>query len=142
MRRDTPLDKRCDCGDTQKLLLRTIIFARKVNITKVPVYCCSQCGRNEVFSGVKEDISRLIGGLGPRPVPHTIPFDQIHEWAGVLSAASEGAQTLHKTVVTRAAEERTNELLDLWLIASSVGDENWKAELQSRLSQLKSVYIS
>jgi hypothetical protein len=136
------LNKRCDCGDTKNLVLRTVIFAHKVNITRVPVYCCPQCGSHEVFSGVKEEISRLIGDLGSRPAPRTIAFDQMHEWAGILTAASEGVETLQKAAVERAAEERTNELLDLWLLASSVGDEIWKAELQSRLAQLNAAYIS
>ncbi|TJY43291.1 hypothetical protein E5161_05180 [Cohnella pontilimi] len=136
------MNKRCECGDTKSLALRTVIFARKVSITRVPVYCCSQCGSHEVFSGVKGDISRLIRELGAKPAPRTIPFDQVHEWAGILTAAASEGDSLHKTAVERAAEERTNELLDLWLIASSVGDENWKAELQSRLAQLNAAYIS
>jgi hypothetical protein len=142
MRRDIPLDKRCDCGDTKRLALRTVIFARYVNITRVPVYFCSRCGDHEVFSGVKEDIGRLIGQLGPRPAARTIAFDEVHEWAGILSVLSNRTQTLNKAAVVQAAEERMNELLDLWLIASSVGDDSWKAEIQSRLSQLNAAYIS
>lgn len=137
------MDKRCECGDTKRLHLRTVIFARKVNIMKVPVYCCSECGRNEVFSGVKDEVSRLIAKLGARPVPRSIPFDQVNEWACVLSLAlAAGTEPLQASEVARAAEERTNQLLDLWLLASSLGDESWKAELQDRLSQLNAQYIS
>jgi hypothetical protein len=124
------------------LILRTVIFARKVNINNVPVYNCSLCGRNDVFPGVKEDVGRLVGQLGSRPTPRTIPFDQVHEWAGVLSHAMNLADSLLASTIARAKEERINQLLDLWLVASSLGDEAWKAELQRRLSQLSVQYIS
>ncbi len=126
-----------------KLHLRTVIYAGKVTITKVPVYECQNCGSSEVYSGVRPDIGRLIGQLGPRPVPRTIAFDQYNEWAGVLTAAlTDNGEKLQASDIARAAEERTNELLDLWLIASSLGDEAWKSELQERLSQLHAQYIT
>jgi hypothetical protein len=125
------------------LHLRTVIYARRVVIAKVPVYECGGCGSSEVFSGVKQDIGRLIKELGADPAPRTIQFDQMNEWAGVLTAAlSGGRDMLQASDVARAAEERTNELLDLWLIASSLGDEAWKAELRERLSQLSAQYIT
>lgn len=124
------------------LMLRTVIFAKKVNINNVPVYNCSACGRNDVFPGVKEDVGRLVGQLGARPAPHSIPFDQIHEWAGVLSEALNVSDSLQATTIAKATEERINQLLDLLLIASSVEDEVWKSELQNRLSQLSAQYIS
>ncbi|TFE31802.1 hypothetical protein [Cohnella luojiensis] len=133
--------KSCSCGGEMNLMLRTVIFAKKVNISNVPVFNCSQCGRNDVFPGVKEDVGRLVGELGTRPVPHNIPFDQVHEWAGVLSQALHVSDSLQATVIAKAAEDRINQLLDLWLIASSLDDEGWKAELQSRLSQLSAQYI-
>ena len=134
--------KSCNCGHHMKLELRTIVFARKVNIVSVPVFACPACGQNEVFPGVKQDVGRLVGQLGARPDPGTIWFDEIHEWAGVLSHSLEQSESLHESAVARAAEERTNELLDLWLIASSLGDDEWKDELRRRLSQLNAKYIS
>ncbi|WP_123039921.1 hypothetical protein [Cohnella candidum] len=137
------MKKRCDCGDTKQLHLRTVIYARKVNITRVPVYSCSGCGSSEVYTGVKDDIGKLIGQLGAKPVPRTIPFDQVNELAGVLSLAlAAGEDSLRERDVAQAAEQRTNDLLDLWLIAASLGDEQWKSELQGRLSQLRVPYIS
>jgi hypothetical protein len=124
------------------LKLRTVIFAKKVNINNVPVYNCSLCGRNDVFPGVKEDVGRLVGQLGSKPSPRSIPFDQVHEWAGVLSQALNLSDSLQAAVIARAAEERVNQLLDLWLIASSLEDETWKLELSNRLSQLSGQYIS
>ncbi len=124
------------------LMLRTVIFAKKVNINNVPVYNCSLCGRNDVFPGVKEDVGKLVGQLGSKPAPRSIPFDQVHEWAGVLSHALHLSDSLQAAVIARAAEERINQLLDLWLIASSLDDEAWKMEIQNRLSQLSAQYIS
>lgn len=124
------------------LKLRTVIFAKKVNINNVPVYNCSLCGRNDVFPGVKDDVGKLVGQLGAKPAAHSIPFDQVHEWAGVLSHAMNQTDSLQVSVIARAAEERVNQLLDLLLIASSLGDEAWKSELHNRLSQLSAQHIS
>jgi hypothetical protein len=121
------------------LMLRTVIFAKKVNINNVPVYNCPLCGRNDVFPGVKEDVGRLVGQLGSRPAPRSIPFDQVHEWAGVLSHALKLSDSLQASFIAKAAEERVNQLLDLLLIASSLGDETWKTELHNRLSQLSAI---
>lgn len=137
------MNKHCLCGAPLKLRLRTVVYARKVKITRVPVLCCNGCGSHEVYAGVKADIGRLIGKLGSRPEAQSISFDELNECAGVLSQAmEEGERTVQPSIVARAAQERANELLDLWLIASSLGDESWKAELSERLSQLRHAYIS
>jgi hypothetical protein len=124
------------------LALRTVIFAQKVNITNVPVYSCSLCGRNDVFHGVKEDVGRLIGQLGAKPNASSIPFNQVHELADVLSDLLRRMDTLQPEAIAKATEERTNRLLDLYLLASSLQDEEWKKELQCRLAQLSAQYIS
>jgi hypothetical protein len=125
-----------------KLELRTVIFAKKVNIYNVPVYHCAICGRNDVFPGVKNDVGKLVGQLGSRPVPGIIPFDQVHEWAGVLSQALDRSESLQATDIARATEERIDELLDLWLVASSLEDEVWMNEIHTRLSQLSGQFVS
>lgn len=122
------------------LSLRTVIFARKVNIKNVPVYHCPGCGRNDVFPGVKDDVGKLVGGLGPRPAAGSISFDQLHEWAGVLSDAKLRSERLQAEAIARAAEERIDRLLDLWLIASTLEDEAWKEEIHTRLTQLSAPY--
>ncbi|WP_143762482.1 MULTISPECIES: hypothetical protein [unclassified Cohnella] len=134
--------KRCSCGEEMSLGLRTVIFARKVNINNVPVYNCPGCGRNDVFPGVKEDVGKLVGQLGARPDPGSIPFDQVHEWAGVLSQALHVSESLQAAAIARATEERIDQLLDLLLIASSLEDERWKNEIHTRLSQLSAQYVS
>jgi len=134
--------KRCPCGGEMNLSLRTVIFARKVNINNVPVYNCPGCGRNDVFPGVKEDVGKLVGQLGAKPAPGSIPFDQVHEWAGVLSQAFYQADKLQAATIAKATKERIDQLLDLWLIASSLEDEAWKTEIHTRLCQLSAQYVS
>ncbi|MBN2983448.1 MULTISPECIES: hypothetical protein [Cohnella] len=135
------LHKRCPCGHGQQLTLRTVLHARKASIANVPVYSCDECGRNEVFPGVKAELGRLIGELGPAPRPQTVLFDERHEWVGVLAALHKRERRITATAVARRTEERMDELLDLLLVASNVGDEQWKTELNGRLSQLSSQYI-
>jgi len=134
--------KHCLCGEEMSLGLRTVIFARKVNINNVPVYNCPGCGRNDVFPGIKEDVGKLVGQLGAKPTPGSIPFDQVHEWAGVLSQALNDSDSLQATAIAKATEERIDRLLDLLLIASSLEDEAWKSEIHMRLSQLSAQYVS
>lgn len=133
--------KICPCGEQMALSLRTVIFAKKVNITNVPVYSCSGCGRNDVFHGVKDDVGRLISQIGAYPDIRNIPFDELHEWAGLLTGLRSQLKELQPADVARAAEERTNQLLDLLNLATALGDEAWKDELRYRLSQLSAQYI-
>lgn len=123
------------------LMLRTVIFAKKVNINNVPVYNCHMCGRNDVFPGVKEDVGKLVSQLGAKPTAHSISFDQMHELAGVLSQALYRSDKLHAAAIAKVTEERVNQLLDLLLLADSLKDEAWKADLENRLSQLSAQYI-
>lgn len=134
--------KRCDCGEEMSLGLRTVYYAKTVNIRNVPVYACEACSRNVVFPGVKSDLSQLLASLGPKPQPGSISFDEVHEWAGVLSEAAARRAPLLTSTVSRMAQERTNDLLDLLLVAAAVGDESWKRELESRLTQLSGQFIS
>lgn len=122
--------------------LRTVFYSKTVSIDNVPVYSCGRCSRNEVYPGVKSDLSRLLAGLGTKPLPRRIRFDELHEWAGMLCAAVCESEPLSVGLLARLTEERTNELLDLLLVASSLGDTGWKEELQERLSQLNGQYIT
>ncbi|WP_238162379.1 hypothetical protein [Cohnella sp. AR92] len=125
-----------------KLILRTVIYVHKVSIANVPVFSCDYCSHNEVFPGVKEDLGQLVGRMGAAPEPQTIFFDEKHEWAGVLAGLIAQKEPIQAASVARRIEERTNELLDLLLVASSLRDETWQMELRSRLSQLSAQYIS
>src|SRR5690606_28615005 len=70
----TLLNKHCRCGAAWKLRMRTVVYARKVKITRVPVLCCKICGSHEVYAGVKADIGKLIGRLGAKPEAQSICF--------------------------------------------------------------------
>lgn len=133
--------KNCSCGGNMTLMLRTVIFAKKVNINNVPVYNCHLCGRNDVFPGVKEDVGKLVGQLGVRPSAHDISFDEVHEWAGVLSRTLYRSDSLQVHAIAQAIEERVNQLLDMLLLADSLKDEAWKSDIENRLSQLSAQYI-
>lgn len=122
--------------------LRQVLYSKTVGISGVPVYACGQCSRSEVYPGVKSDLSRLLSELGPKPLPREIRFDELHEWARMLSQASSASLPLSGARIVQLTEERTNELLDLLLIASSLDDTAWKRELEGRLSQLNGQYIT
>jgi len=122
--------------------LRNVFYSKTVSIANVPVYACGYCSRNEVYPGVKSDLSRLLSDLGAKPLPREIRFDEMHEWAGMLSHAASARMPLDAARIARMTEERTNELLDLLLVAASLGDHAWKRELEGRLSQLNGQYIA
>lgn len=134
--------KRCICGESMALGLRKVFYSRTVSITGVPVYACEHCSRSEVYPGVKLDLSRLLSDLGAKPLPQEIRFDDVHEWARVLSQASSASLPLSAARIARLTEERTNELLDLLLIAASLDDLAWKRELEGKLAQLNGQYIT
>lgn len=138
MREGVGLYQACACGEPMKLALKTVIFARKVNITNVPVYACKICGAHKLFSGVRKDVSKLLGNLGSEPAPGHIPFDELHEWAGLIAHAFGQFEDPAPEALAQASEDRINELLDLWLLASSLGDDKWKVQLEVKLSQLSS----
>jgi hypothetical protein len=131
----------CSCGEQMLLSLRTVVFARKVNITNVPVLSCDLCGRNDVHHRVKDDVGQLIKQIDAHNESRSIPFDQMHEWVRVLSELHTRMMELQPAIIERAMEERTNQLLDLLIMASSLGDETWKQELKTRLVQLSRQYI-
>ncbi|MDG0793357.1 hypothetical protein OMP38_22815 [Cohnella ginsengisoli] len=134
--------KRCICGEAMALGLRKVFYSKTVSITGVPVYACGHCARNEVYPGVKSDLSRLLSDLGAKPLPREIRFDEVHEWAGMLHRAASASVPLSAAGIAKLTEERTNELLDLLLIAASLEDAAWKRELEGRLSQLNGQYIA
>ncbi|MFC3798076.1 hypothetical protein [Cohnella sp. GCM10012308] len=133
--------KRCICGEAMALGLRKVFYSKTVSIAGVPVYACGHCSRNVVYPGVKSDLSSLLSALGSKPLPREIRFDEVHEWAGMLSQAVSKRMPLNAARIAKLTEERTNELLDLLLIAASLGDLAWKRELEAKLAQLNGQYI-
>jgi hypothetical protein len=128
------LDKHCACGKTMSIRLRTVIFSNKVKIDNVPIYSCSSCDRSEVLPAVKQELSSMIRQLGRNPEKQQISFNETNELAFLLheAAKKERANVPVDTIV----KERVNQLLDLLLLAQSLGDEPWTEEIRERLSQI------
>jgi hypothetical protein len=120
--------------------LRTIIYFKKFIIDHVPIYECKQCDRNELFPAVKADLNGLMADLDPNSSNQRISFDESNELAYlfkmVLSKQWEHAP------IEQILMERTNELLDLLLLAQSLNDEKWTDQIRSRLKQLSNYAIS
>jgi len=114
--------------------LRTVIFSNKVKIDNVPIYSCVRCDRSEVLQDVKQELSELIRQLGRNPESQHIPFQETNELAFLLFEATKKERA--HTPVEQIVKDRVNELLDLLLLAQSLGDEPWSNEIRERLSQI------
>ncbi|MFC0213182.1 hypothetical protein ACFFK0_12070 [Paenibacillus chartarius] len=114
--------------------LRTVIYLNKVDIENVPIYTCDACQRSEVLPSVKAELTGLIADLGNMPAKKKLSFDELSEIAYLMRKVSEKE---HRTdSIERIVEERINELLDIMLIAQSLGDEIWMEEIRKRLAQI------
>jgi hypothetical protein len=118
-----------------KIRLSTVIYSGRVEIDHVPIYSCPACSRSEVFPEVKEDLTDLLGKLGTKPPRQSFSFSEWSEWADLLLQAGMGGKEPDAREVERLVEERVNCLLDLHLLAQSLGDAAWQEELRGRLSQ-------
>lgn len=130
------MQKSCLCGGLMAMKLRTVIYSGKVEIDNVPIYSCQECSHSEVVPDVKPDLTGLIGTLGSRPEKMSFSFNDWNEWADILLEALTACKKPNPTYVERIAQERVNNLLDLLLLAQSLGDEAWSADLQKRLKQI------
>lgn len=134
------MHKLCHCGREMNLCLRTVIYQNKVDIENVPVYTCDSCQRSEVLPSVKPELTGLIGKLGSKPGKQQLLFDELSEIAYLMRKVSEKEHQSES--VERIVQERINELLDILLIAKSLGDEPWIEEIRSRLAQITQHSIS
>jgi len=132
------MQKQCNCGETMNLKLRTVIFSGKVEIDNVPIYTCNGCSHSEVIPAVKADLSGLIQELGAKPKKQSYLFNECNEWANILveyklaqKTAQSAAQKLEQMI-----EQRTNDLLDLYLLAQRLQDEEWLESIRKRLQQI------
>lgn len=116
--------------------LRTVIYSGKVEIDNVPIYSCPSCSRSEVLPEVKPDLTGLIGQLGEEPAKQTLLFNELNEWADLLLEASASRKTPSGPAVQQIVDERIDSLLELLLLAGSVGDEAWRQDIEKRLAQL------
>ena len=133
------MEKFCVCGQTMSIRLRTVIFSNKVKIENVPIYSCGGCERSEVLQDVKQELSTLIRELGRNPEKQHIRFNESNELAFLLHEATKRERA--NVPVEQIVKERVNQLLDLMLLAQSLGDEPWSEEIRERLSQIAKASI-
>ncbi|MFD0587958.1 hypothetical protein ACFQZE_08070 [Paenibacillus sp. GCM10027627] len=128
--------KKCLCGEMMTMKLRTVIYSGKVEIDNVPIFSCAFCNRSEVIPEVKPDLTGLIAQLGATPDKSTFLFNECNEWADLLVEAkvNRGHTEVHE--VEALTQQRINTLLDLYLMAQSLNDEAWIADLNKRLEQI------
>lgn len=128
------MQKTCSCGATMSIRLRTVIFQNKVEIENVPIFSCDDCQRSEVFPPVKSELTGYIRTLGARPEAGNVMFNDISELAHLLYKATD-KENKHCSVES-IVDERINELLDLLLVAQSLGDADWIEDVHARLKQI------
>lgn len=134
------MQKPCQCGEMMNMKLRTVIFSNKVEIHHVPIYSCTACQFSEVFAAVKPELTKLIAQLDVEPQKQVIHFNEVNEWAHLMFQVSD-KDNAHIPVEV-IIEERINQLLDLILIAQSVDDQVWIADIRHRLQQITECMVS
>ncbi|HZG80413.1 MAG TPA: hypothetical protein VEZ13_06515 [Brevibacillus sp.] len=129
------MQKKCSrCGSDMEVVLRNVVYRKRVKILNVPVHVCvdDSCAHSQVVDVVKDDLKDLMTELGQNPERQAIEFEEMSELSNLLVLiANEGDST-----VREALEGRVNELLDLFLLAQSLGDEKWMLELRHRLTKI------
>jgi hypothetical protein len=134
------LRKLCKCGSSMSVRLRTVIYQNKVEIENVPIFSCGVCRRSEVFAEVKPELTGVIGKLGNSPEKQHLHFNDINEIAHLMYKVTEKQHAADP--VEKIVEERINELLDLLLLAQSLGDEPWAEDIRKRLGQISKHSLS
>jgi hypothetical protein len=118
-----------------ELNLRTLVYQGRVEIENVPVYYCAKCETSEIVEKIKPHMIELIKDLGNRPEKKRVQFNDHSEWSQllVMAATQERASGLE---VKNVREERMNELLDLHILAESLGLEEWMKEIEEKLKEV------
>ncbi len=130
------MHKKCNrCGDEMTITLRNVVYRNRVKIQNVPVHVClnDECAHSQVVELIKEDLKQLMNRLGRNPERQSIEFEQISEFSNLLVMVSDQPEDVP---MKRVVEDRINELLDLFLLAQSLGDIKWMGEIRSRLTQI------
>ncbi|PJN61899.1 hypothetical protein PAEAM_14620 [Paenibacillus sp. GM1FR] len=132
--------KSCRCGHVMELELRTVVYAKKVEIRNVPVFACTDCVSYEVLPPVKPDLTECINTLGEQPVKQDVSFGERNELADLfhelLLAWPDATDREMEHRMQQAVEERINLLLDIMGYATKSGDAAWIETTERRLSQL------
>lgn len=134
------MQKRCKCGSSMSIRLRTVIYQNKVEIENVPVFSCDSCHLSEVFAEVKPELTGIIGKLGNLPEKQQLYFNDISEIAHLMKRVTD--KQFAAAPVEKIVQERINELLDLLLLAQSLQDEAWISDVRKRLEQVSKHSVS
>ena len=130
------LQKKCSrCGNEMSIMLRNVVYRNRVKIHNVPVHVCvdEHCAHSQVVDEIKEDLKKLMNDLGQNPPRQAIEFGELSEFSNLLVLVANQEE---ETCVREVKEERINELLDLFLLAQSLGDESWMLDIRKRLTEL------
>ena len=132
--------KSCRCGHVMELELRTVVYAKKVEIRNVPVFACTDCISYEVLQPVKPDLKECISKLGEQPNKQDVLFGEQNELADLfheqLLARPDATDQEMQDQMQQAVKERINLLLDILGYAQKSGDAEWIETTQRRLAQL------
>lgn len=128
------------CGRPTEVSLRTVVYLGKVEIENVPVRTCSSCSVSEVLQEVKSDLTGLLHAMEEVPERARIRFEEHNELAYLLSVAAD--RDLLAIPLERLVEERVNELLDMMILAQSLQDRSWVADVERRLRQISTYHIA
>jgi FKBP-type peptidyl-prolyl cis-trans isomerase (trigger factor) len=120
--------------------LRTVIYQNKVEIENVPVFTCDACNRSEVFSEIKSELTGMIRELGRPSEKQHLHFNEFSEIAYLMFKVTDKKHAAES--VEKIVEERINELLDLLLLAQSLGDQPWTEDVRKRLEQISKHSLS
>ncbi len=133
--------KQCECGFEMDLTLRRLVFQKKIEITNVPVYTCSYCGKQEIVDLVKNDFSILLAELnrGKREnmVKERISFSEYSAVAKLLEEYKKENKEFREEDWQNIVAEQRDFLLDLLLLAKANNDQLWLREIKERLDNLK-----
>ncbi|GAA4717211.1 hypothetical protein [Brevibacillus fulvus] len=132
------MQKKCSrCGNEMSMMLRNVVYRNRVKIHNVPVHVCidEHCAHCQVVDFVKDDLKNLMNDLGQNPSRQTIDFEQVSELSNLLVMVANQEED-EETSMREALQLRINELLDMFLLAQSLGDQNWMNELRQKLTQL------
>lgn len=118
-----------------EIVLRNVVYRNRVKIMNVPVHVCvdDSCAYSQVVDVIKDDLKSLMEELGQHPQRQAIEFEEMSELSNLLVLI---ANEREDSTVREVLSERVNELLDLFLLAQSLGDEKWMLELRGRLTQI------
>lgn len=134
MNKLSDLLRKCPCGETMDIRLRTLIYSHAVEIQNVPVCNCDACHHAEVLPGAKPQLTALISKLGKKPDRQKLNFADVSEWAYLITLAID--EELFHLPIQQLIGDRIDQLLDLLLLSRSLGDKAWEADLHAKLAQI------